>query len=448
MNRRKVGLAIVLCIAAPAAPAEALEELLTLEQAQRIGLANRPALKAKQYSAETVREATRQLEAARYPQLAGNITAVTAQRDTVVQNGREVTLDTRIAAGGLNNPTILRRDAAGLAVSQLVTDFGRTASLVESSRYSETAQQQQVAATRAQVLFDVDEAYFATLESQAVLEVARKTLEARQLLLDRVVALSRSKLKSELEVKFAEVAVDEARLLLLRTESAVEGAFARLCTTLGYRDARHFRLADQDSIEAPPSELGAIVSEALSRRPELAGLRADRQAAAKLVDAQKALRYPTLNAYAAAGVVPVGDNRFPPSYAAIGVNLNLTLFDGGRISALEQEAKLRRLAVSETLTEAENAVASAVRVAWLNAKSSYENIVIARHLQEVSSQALDLAEARYRLGITSIVELNQAQLSAIDAQIGHSRAKYRYLLARAVLAFQAGTIQAPATPTN
>ena len=432
--------AAICCVAQTALAQDPKEPTMTLAQAQQIALAQRPSLKAKQFSAETASETTHQYEAARYPQVAGNLTAAAAARDTVVQDGKEVTLDTRIAAGALNNPTVLRRDAAGVVVSQLITDFGRTSNLVASSRFNEASQVQQVAAMRSQVMLDVDESYFAVLEAEAVLQVARKTVDARKLLLDRVTVLTKSKLKSELEVKFAEVSLDEARLLLLRAENAVEGAFARLSTSLGYRDARRYRLADPVAIDAPPAELETVMVQALARRPELASLRADREAAQKLAAAQDSLRYPTISAFAAAGVVPVGDNRFPSNYGAIGVNLNLTLFDGGKISALRQEAKLKTYAVSENLSEAENSVASAVRIAWLNAKAGYENIAITRHLQDVSSQALKLAESRYTLGITSIVELNQAQLSAIDAEIGYSQAKYRYLLARAVLDYQSGAL--------
>ncbi len=441
MTRVPLWAAVAICCVGQAALAQDPgEPTMTLAQARQIALVQRPSLKAKQFSAATAREITHQYEAARYPQLAGNLTAVAAERDTVVQDGKEVNLDTRIAAGALNNPTVLRRDAAGVVVSQLITDFGRTSNLVESSRFNEVSQMQQVAAIRSQVMLDVDEAYFGVLEAQAVLRVARKTVDARKLLLDRVAVLTRSKLKSELEVKFAEVSLDEARLLLLRAENAVEGAFARLSTSLGYRDARRYRLTDPMVVDAPPAELEAVMGQALARRPELASLRADREAAQKLAAAQDSLRYPSISAFAAAGVVPVGDNRFPSNYGAIGVNLNLTLFDGGKISALRQEAKLKTYAASENLSEAENTVASAVRIAWLNAKAGYENITITRHLQDVSSQALKLAESRYALGITSIVELNQAQLSAIDAEIGYSRAKYRYLLARAVLDYQSGAL--------
>jgi outer membrane protein len=434
------------CLCAAIAPAcgqtstEPQAPLLKLEEARQIALANRPLLRARQFSAETARQTTLQVESARFPQVWGNVTAATAARDTVVQGGKEVTLDTRIAAGGLNNPTVLRRDAAGIVVNQLVTDFGRTSSLVESAKLNEQSQQQQVNATTAQVLLDVDSAYYGALEAQTVLRVAQKTVDARKVLLDRISALMKSKLKSELDVRFAQVNFDEARLLLLRARNSLEAAFTRLATSLGFRDGRRFTLLEQPDAEAPPPDLNTLLTQAIATRPELASLRADRQAAEQFVQAQKALRYPTINAFAAGGVVPIGDERFPQNYGAIGVNLNLPLFDGGKITALQKEARLRALAASENVTEAENNVADAVRVAWLNANATYENIEISGHLRDAASQALKLAETRYNLGITSIVELNQAQLSAIDAEIAYGRAKYQYLRARSNLDYQLGTL--------
>jgi outer membrane protein len=250
-------------------------------------------------------------------------------------------------------------------------------------------------------------------------------------------------MKSELDVQFAQVNLDEARVLLLRAQNAVDEAFSRLSTALGYRDMRRFVLVDQTGANPSLGELDPLLKQAIAVRPELASLRADQEAADRFAKAQGALRYPTITAYGAAGVVPIGDERFSNNYGAIGVNLNLPLFDGGKINALEREATLRALAASETLIEAENNVVNAVRVAWLNAKTAYDNIAITQHLFEAAQQVLKLAESRYNLGITSIVELNQAQLSAIDAEIAYSRATYRYLIARSVLDYQVGVLDQP-----
>jgi outer membrane protein len=436
---------LLVCLSASRSIAQQQPPSLSLKEARQIALANRPLVRAANLSVAGARQNTIQVQSARYPQLSASITAVDAYRETTTQDGKEVTLDTRIAAGGLNNPTILRRESNGLFLSQLITDFGRTANLVESAKFAETAQQQQANATRAQVILETSDAYFAALEAQSVLQVAAKTVDARSLLLDRISAMARNKIRSELDVRFAQVNLGEARLLLLRAENAVDAAFARLSTSLGYHDARRFALTDE-STAAPLGDIDTLLGQAVAARPDLASLRADREAAKKSVDAAKALSYPTINLYAAAGVTPYGDDRLSRNYGAIGLNLSVPLFDGGKISALQQQAQLRSLELSENLLEAQNNVLRSVRVAWLNARSGYENIGITESLRDAASQALVLADARYKLGITSIVELNQAQLSAIDAEIAYTRAKYQYLTARAVLDFQVGSFGEVAPP--
>jgi outer membrane protein len=435
-------LAVLLCLVELHTYAQDEASVLTLKEARRVALANRPAVKAGQLSVASAQQATAAVESARYPQLWGSLTVANALRETETINGQTVTLDSRIAAGGLNNPLVLRRDAGGLFLSQLVTDFGRTTKLVESAKNSETAQQHQAIATRAQILLEVSDAYYAALAAQAVLLVATKTVDARKLLLDRVTALTQNKLRSALDVSFAQVNLGEAQLLQLKARNAVDAAFARLSTSLGYRDGRRFTLVDEASVEVPPGELGSILADAIAARPELASLRADREAARKFADAQHALRFPTINLYAAAGVTPIGDERFSNQYGAIGVNLNIPVLDGGKITALEKGAKFKAEALSEGVTEAENNVTEAVRVAWLNAKAAYENIGITSSLKDAATQALKLADSRYNLGITSIIELNQAQLSAIGAEIAYSRAKYGYLAALDILSYQVGTLDA------
>jgi outer membrane protein len=51
---------------------------------------------------------------------------------------------------------------------------------------------------------------------------------------------------------------------------------------------------------------------------------------------------------------------------------------------------------------------------------------------------LDLAQTRYKLGLSGIVELSQAQLAQTQAEIAYANARYAYQTALAVLSFQTG----------
>ncbi len=67
-----------------------------------------------------------------------------------------------------------------------MTDFGRTGDLVQTQRLRAGAQEQDVTLVRAEVLLDVDRAYFDVLRAQAVQRVAMQTVDARQLVVDQV----------------------------------------------------------------------------------------------------------------------------------------------------------------------------------------------------------------------------------------------------------------------
>jgi outer membrane protein len=284
----------------------------------------------------------------------------------------------------------------------------------------------------------VDGAFFAAQEAKSLSSVATQTMTTRQSFLDQVSVLATNKLRSELDVSFARVSLEESKLLMSKAQNDQQAAFAQLSTLMGLRNPRSFRLIE----EPMPGQLGTNVSEfvsqALRDRPDLLRLRHEREAAVKFARAERALRYPTIAAVGSAGVVPIHDPQLPDNYAAAGLTLNVPLFSGGLYSAREHEAELRAQAMQETLRDEENNVIRDVRLAWLNAQNAFERLGITRQLLDNATRAYDLAQARYQNGASSIVELNQAQLSLVSAQISQATTQYEYLVRRSVLSFQTG----------
>ena len=118
-----------------------------------------------------------------------------------------------------------------------------------------------------------------------------------------------------------------------------------------------------------------------------------------------------------AGDSPIHDARLADNYAAAGVQLSVPLFAGGLYTARQHEAELKAQADAEMLRNAEDNVIRDVRIAWLNANNAMEQLRTTEQLVKHAVEAYDLAEARYKTGISSIVELSQAQLSLTSAQI-------------------------------
>jgi outer membrane protein len=210
---------------------------------------------------------------------------------------------------------------------------------------------------------------------------------------------------------------------------------------MGLREPTTYRLVEEPSPPMLLTNIPELVEQALQARPELLSLRNSREASLKSAQAEKALRYPTVSAIGSAGVIPVGAPELPKSYAAAGVSVTLPLYVGGLYSARIQEAELRARAAEESLRDLENNVIRDVRIAWLNAQNAFDRLRITAELLDNAKQSYELAQARYKTGISSIVEFNQAELNLLSAQIAAANTQYEYLLQRSALNFQTGSLR-------
>jgi len=402
---------------------------LTLSQAEQIALRNHPRIVSASLLAEAAKSVITQSRAPLYPVVSGNFTSVGAEYNSV------------LAAGTLQTSALHSRVATGITVSQLVTDFGRTSNLTESARLRASAQEQIVGSTRAAIVVEVDLAYYQALAADAVLKVAQAVVENRRLTLRQVRALAQSSLKSTLDVSFAEVALSDVELALFRAENEVQASRARLSATLGTAQVESFELADEPLPAVLETDPEAIVARALKQRPDLAALQLSRDAAHRFAEAEGALSRPTVSFIGVAGGLPATDPRLRSTYSAAGLNVSVPILNGRLFSARKSEAALRAQAVDRDVEDLTVQVSRQVRVAWFEANTSFRRLDVSARLVAQAEQSLRLAQTRYDNGLGSIVELNQAQLSQVSAEITAAGAKYEYLSRRSALAFVTGVLR-------
>jgi outer membrane protein len=183
-----------------------------------------------------------------------------------------------------------------------------------------------------------------------------------------------------------------------------------------------------------------LISVALATRPEILSLEFQTESAKKFQIAERDLLLPDIRALGAAGDTPVRNPLLSSSYWAAGVNVEIPIFNGFLFSARAREAALRAQATQERLRDLRDEISRDVRTSWLNATNTYDRLAVTQQLLEQANLALNLAEARYKLGLGSIVELSQAQLQQTQAEISNAQAGYDYRLALAVLQYQTSGI--------
>ena len=82
-----------------------------------------------------------------------------------------------------------------------------------------------------------------------------------------------------------------------------------------------------------------------------------------------------------------------------------------------------------------------MRLALLDAQTGFQRLDLTNQLLAQANEALDLATSRYNLGLSSIVELTQAQLNKTQAEIAQASARYDYASQMAALRFQMGSLK-------
>jgi outer membrane protein len=118
--------------------------------------------------------------------------------------------------------------------------------------------------------------------------------------------------------------------------------------------------------------------------------------------------------------------------------MNIPIFNGFLYSAQAKEATIRAQATSEQSRGLRDHIVRDVRTSWLAANTAYQRVAVTAELLKEANLALGLAQTRYQLGLSSIVELSQAEFQQTDAAIGNTDAQYQYRLALATLNYQIG----------
>jgi hypothetical protein len=122
MSSRTAGLFTVLCVTLPGVvPAQTPGPRLTLQDAQAVALKNHPQVLASQANYLRADQIITEARSAYYPALNGSITGGQAQ------------LNSRLGAGVINDPGLFNHFGSGIALSQLITDSGRTPNLVATA---------------------------------------------------------------------------------------------------------------------------------------------------------------------------------------------------------------------------------------------------------------------------------------------------------------------------
>ena len=287
----------------------------------------------------------------------------------------------------------------------------------------------------------VARSYLEALRNRARLDASRANLELATALATLAENQKEAGIGTSIEVTRAQVQVSNEQQRVLGAEQQYRQSLLRLLKLIGIR--LNVNLILTENLTNTPVQV-ANMSEALAialrSRPDLQASQKREEQADLDYRASRSDRIPSLSGFAGYGTIGSDIDRAIPTWN-LGVSLELPVFDGGRVDARRAQllSKLRRERIEGQ--DLRRQIELEVRLAFAGLNLAREQIAVAEEGLTLAQQELEQARRRYQAGITSSLEVTDAQTRLERARENQIAALFNYNLERINLGEAMGTIR-------
>ena len=333
-----------------------------------------------------------------------------------------------------------------LNASQLLYDFGKSSNSIEASKQNTEASIKELDSTKSNIILNVTKIYYDILNKQALIEVAKESVKIDKFQLYQAKEYFNAKIKTKIDVTNAQLQLSNSNMNLLKANFDVKKAKAQLISLLSKQDftveknTQDIKLLAKE-IKTDTYNLDSLLNEALKNRDELMMYTHLQKALNSSYQSTKSEFYPSLNLISSYKDSSSDDiSSLDTNQLTTGVYLKWELFSGFRTTASKQEALNELRNVKEKQKQQELNIIENVTSAYFNVEQNKQSVEISLLNNELAQQNLKLAQERYKNGLNSLVELNDAKLDFITAKNDLVNQYYAYKTSQATLEFETGTI--------
>ncbi|MBX2845354.1 MAG: TolC family protein [Saprospiraceae bacterium] len=411
---------------------------LTLEQAQEIALANNFTLKDNQLDTEIAEATVKETISIGLPKIDGRLNYTD---NPVLQESPipAIFFDPNAAEGDLIFLPFgaKKTSAANISLDQLLFD-GTYLLGIKAARDFVKLREKREKITERDIRFDVAQAYMGALIAQENIDIIEKNIS------------NVSQLKSEVEATYDAGFVEQLdvdRLVLSLANLEVQKNSLERIKQLNYNVLKNTlsvptstEIVLTEAIATMENDLmdQAILLEDPSEWPEYEVLRIQEELETKNIKQYKLGYLPKVRLFADAGYFN-GRDSFSDLYFEgnrwfgafnYGVNVNIPIFDGNMKKAQIRNATAVRDKVSNQLLQLDQQVDIAVANARINYQNALAQVKSQRDNIQLAEKIYSVTQIKYREGVGSSLELNQAEQELYTTQQNYINALYELLLAK------------------
>lgn len=329
-----------------------------------------------------------------------------------------------------------------LNLSQPLFRFDRFVRLQQSGSRIRQAEAEYAAAEQA-LMVRLAERYFLVLANQDNLEFARAEEKSLSRQLDQAKQRFEVGLTAITDVQEAQAGFDRAVAQKIAAENGVDNARESLREVIGvYLEAQAALSEEMPFVQPDPADVDQWTQTALTQNLTITAAMEAVETARKEIRAQNAGHLPTLDAVARWGYDKTG-GRFGATKQhadAVGLELNVPLFQGGFVSSRAREARARLDESLEQLEIARRAAQRQTRESYLGVISGISQVHAFKQALVSSETALRATEAGFEVGTRTAVDVIAAERVLSQSRRDYARAKYDYIQNTLRLKQAAGTL--------
>ncbi|MES2180096.1 MAG: TolC family protein [Gemmatimonadota bacterium] len=327
-------------------------------------------------------------------------------------------------------------------LTYLLLDFGGRSGTVAAARAAAIALDLTHNATLQNVALGAEQAFFNYQAQQSLLTATQLTVAVADTNLASARQRNQSGVATIADVLQAETLLAQAQLDLETAQGNLQIARGNLSIAMGLPANATFDVVpatDSVSVSAAGASVDSLIDRALASRPDLAALRTQIQQTEAQVRVARSAQYPAITLGANVGKTISNVNAFQ------GLNYGLNL---GITVPIFNLARPYNLAAAEAQVEAATARAGLLRVqigqqvfaSYFTLQTAAQRTRTTNTLLASATKSEEVARARYRAGVGTIVDLITAQTALASARAQQAQSRWVWASALAQLSHDVGVL--------
>lgn len=324
------------------------------------------------------------------------------------------------------------QSTAGASLSQLAFDGTYFLGLKAAEEFA-LLSKKNLSRTQEETALAISKSYYQAMMAKEVLKLLDANIERVKQLFDETQALNKEGFAEKIDVERLQINFTNLQLEKSKAERASKLSIDLLKFQMGMHILDELVLTEEiTNLEINPVDLESLANFSFSERIEYNILETQRNLENYNMRRYKAGYMPTLYAFVNYSWNNQWDSEQSFDYyvGAVGLRLNIPIFDGMRKRHQVMQSKLKLKKIDNSFITLENSIRLELKSTHNQLVDAYTNLDVYKQNRDLAEKVFKVTQIKYKEGVGSSLELNDAESELKQSESSYLNALFEYLMAK------------------